>query len=51
MFCNPKPQKTIPQEFHFATEDRLGPPATVVEIFDKVDIRMIFSIYHVEGKP
>ncbi|CAL9764673.1 unnamed protein product [Musa acuminata subsp. burmannicoides] len=38
MFCNPKPQKTIPQEFHFATEDRLGPPATVVEIFDKLSL-------------
>ncbi|URE11401.1 Cell cycle regulated microtubule associated protein [Musa troglodytarum] len=38
MFCNPKPQKTIPQEFHFSTEDRLGPPATVVEIFDKLSL-------------
>ncbi|KAJ8484284.1 hypothetical protein OPV22_016769 [Ensete ventricosum] len=38
MFCNPKPQKTISQEFHFATADRLGPPATVMEIFDKLSL-------------
>ncbi|EHA8586837.1 putative protein TPX2 [Cocos nucifera] len=38
LFSNPKPQITTPQEFHFATNDRLGPPATVMELFDKLSL-------------
>ena len=45
LFSNPKPQLTTPQEFHFATNDRLGPPAAVMELFDKVDLREFPSYY------
>ncbi|XP_019701679.1 protein TPX2 [Elaeis guineensis] len=38
LFSNPKPQLTTPQEFHFATNDRLGPPAAVMELFDKLSL-------------
>ena len=31
---------TIPQEFHFATDERISQPCPVVDIFDKV-----FSIF------
>lgn len=43
MFCNPKPQITITEEFHFATNERLGPPAAVVQLFDKAGIRLLFG--------
>jgi targeting protein for Xklp2 len=35
VYNNPKPQATMPKEFHFRTDDRLGPPA-VADLFDKV---------------
>jgi hypothetical protein len=35
IFDNPKPQAATPKEFHFRTDDRLGPPA-VADLFDKV---------------
>ncbi|WOL15169.1 protein TPX2-like isoform X5 [Canna indica] len=38
LFCNSKPQITIPEEFHFSTNDRLGPPVAVVEQFDKLSL-------------
>lgn len=41
LFPHAKHQITTPQEFHFATNDRFGPSATMAELFDKVDI--IFS--------
>lgn len=37
MFCNTKKQVTIPQEFRFATNERIPPPSAVVDLFDKVD--------------
>lgn len=37
MFCNTKRQVTVPQEFHFATDERIPPPANVADLlFDKV---------------
>ncbi|XP_077253897.1 targeting protein for XKLP2 isoform X2 [Tasmannia lanceolata] len=36
VFCHPKRQLTIPQEFHFATNYRIPPPPVVVDLFDKV---------------
>ncbi len=36
MFCNVKKHVTIPQEFHFATNERIPPPVAVVDLFDKV---------------
>lgn len=38
LFYNPKPQLTTPQEFRFATSERLGPPTTVTELFDKISL-------------
>ncbi|GLT86859.1 hypothetical protein SLE2022_049730 [Rubroshorea leprosula] len=38
MFCHEKKQATIPQEFHFATNERLPPPPAVVDLFDKLSI-------------
>ncbi|XP_042463272.1 protein TPX2-like isoform X2 [Zingiber officinale] len=35
--CKPKPGRTIHQEFHFATTDRLGPP-TVADLFDNLSL-------------
>ncbi|PPD67114.1 hypothetical protein GOBAR_DD36008 [Gossypium barbadense] len=35
IFCNTKKQVTIPQEFHFATHERIPPPAAVFDLFDK----------------
>jgi hypothetical protein len=37
VFTHPKPQVTAPKEFHFSTDDRLGPPS-VADLFDKVVI-------------
>ncbi|PHT37422.1 Protein TPX2 [Capsicum baccatum] len=31
MFCNTKRQVTVPQEFHFATDERILPPANVAD--------------------
>lgn len=36
MFCNTKKQVTVPQEFHFATDERIPPPNSVFDLFDKV---------------
>lgn len=38
VFCNAKKHVTIPQEFHFATDDRFPPPAAMCDMFDKVTI-------------
>ncbi|XP_021295478.1 protein TPX2 isoform X3 [Herrania umbratica] len=35
IFFNAKKQVTIPQEFHFATNERI-PPAAVIDLFDRV---------------
>ena len=40
IFCNAKKQVTIPQEFHFATNERIPQAAAVVDLFDKVIIQM-----------
>ncbi|KAB2042297.1 hypothetical protein ES319_D02G205800v1 [Gossypium barbadense] len=39
IFCNAKKQATIPQEFHFATNDRIPPAASVVDLFDKLSLK------------
>ncbi|KAL8151100.1 hypothetical protein V2J09_020908 [Rumex salicifolius] len=42
LFCNNKKQVTVPQEFHFAMDERIPPPpppaAMVVDLFDKLSI-------------
>ncbi|KAK6919096.1 TPX2 central domain [Dillenia turbinata] len=38
IFCNTKRNVTIPQEFHFATDERIPPPTTVADIFDKLSL-------------
>ncbi|GAB2285376.1 hypothetical protein Dimus_019829 [Dionaea muscipula] len=39
LFCNNKKQVTIPQEFHFAIDERIPPPsAKIVELFDKLSL-------------
>ncbi|XP_006366305.1 protein TPX2-like isoform X2 [Solanum tuberosum] len=39
MFCNTKRQVTLPQEFHFATDERIPPPANVADmLFDKLSL-------------
>ncbi|MCE2055135.1 hypothetical protein HAX54_042051 [Datura stramonium] len=39
MFCNKKKQVTVPQEFHFATDERIPPPANVADLlFDKLSL-------------
>ncbi|KAH0751561.1 hypothetical protein KY285_004709 [Solanum tuberosum] len=39
MFCNTKRQVTVPQEFHFATDERIPPPANAADmLFDKLSI-------------
>ncbi|KAK1388873.1 Targeting protein for XKLP2 [Heracleum sosnowskyi] len=38
VFCNTKKQVTIPQEFHFATDERIPPPTTVADLFDKLSL-------------
>ncbi|KAJ7981495.1 TPX2 protein family [Quillaja saponaria] len=40
MFSNAKKHVTIPQEFHFATNERIPPPATVADLFDIVVIQI-----------
>ncbi|KAB2043474.1 hypothetical protein ES319_D01G020000v1 [Gossypium barbadense] len=39
IFCNTKKQVTIPQEFHFATHERIPPPAAVFDLFDKLSLK------------
>ncbi|CAH8336790.1 unnamed protein product [Eruca vesicaria subsp. sativa] len=36
IFCNTKKHITIPQEFHFATDERISKPNSVFDAFDKV---------------
>ncbi|GFZ05643.1 targeting protein for XKLP2 [Actinidia rufa] len=38
IFCNTKRHITVPQEFHFATDERIPPPAPVVDLFDKLSL-------------
>ncbi|KAB1209897.1 Protein TPX2 [Morella rubra] len=38
IFCNAKKHVTIPQEFHFATDERIPPPAAVFDLFDKLSL-------------
>ncbi|KAK9152824.1 hypothetical protein Sjap_000304 [Stephania japonica] len=39
VFCNPKRQITIPQEFHFATEERIPPTRDVSDLLDRLSIK------------
>lgn len=36
VFCNTKKHATVPQEFHFATNERIPLPSNFVDFFDKV---------------
>ncbi|XP_021894246.1 protein TPX2 [Carica papaya] len=38
VFCNEKKEVTKPQEFHFATNERIPLPAAVVDLFDKLSL-------------
>ncbi|KAF5756076.1 putative TPX2 central domain-containing protein [Helianthus annuus] len=39
LFCNKKRQVTIPEEFHFAIDERIPPPtANVADMFDKLSL-------------
>ncbi|KAL9666836.1 hypothetical protein QQ045_001179 [Rhodiola kirilowii] len=38
IFCTSKKQVTIPEEFHFATDERIAPANMVVDMFDKLSI-------------
>ncbi|XP_059277002.1 protein TPX2-like [Lycium ferocissimum] len=38
MFCNTKRQVTVPQEFHFATDERVPPQANFDDLFDKLSL-------------
>ncbi|XP_055824809.1 protein TPX2 isoform X2 [Solanum dulcamara] len=38
MFCNTNKQVTVPEEFHFATDERIPPPANVTDLFDKLSL-------------
>ncbi|KAK4342332.1 hypothetical protein RND71_038148 [Anisodus tanguticus] len=38
MFCHTKKQVTVPEEFHFATDERIPPPANVTDLFDKLSL-------------
>ncbi|KAL0865642.1 hypothetical protein Bca101_044760 [Brassica carinata] len=38
IFCNVKKHITIPQEFHFATDERISQPCSVLDIFDKLSL-------------
>ncbi|XP_050381912.1 protein TPX2 [Argentina anserina] len=38
MFCNAKKHVTIPQEFHFATNERIPPPSAIHDLFDKLSL-------------
>ncbi|XP_068654038.1 protein TPX2-like isoform X2 [Aristolochia californica] len=39
VFCNLKPQITVPHEFHFATDERLPPPTSVFDLFEKLSLK------------
>ncbi|KAK0589405.1 hypothetical protein LWI29_013826 [Acer saccharum] len=38
IFCNTKKHVTIPQEFHFRTNERIPPPSSFVDLFDKLSL-------------
>ncbi|XP_010522597.1 PREDICTED: protein TPX2 [Tarenaya hassleriana] len=38
IFCNTKKHITIPQEFHFATDERISRANSVVDLFDKLSL-------------
>lgn len=39
LFCNKKREVTVPQEFHFAIDERIPPPTTnVADLFDKLSL-------------
>ncbi|KAF2283248.1 hypothetical protein GH714_043600 [Hevea brasiliensis] len=40
IFCNAREQVTIPQEFHFATNERIPPPADFADMFDKLSLNL-----------
>ncbi|KAL6657984.1 hypothetical protein ACP70R_005764 [Stipagrostis hirtigluma subsp. patula] len=50
VFAHPKPQATAPKEFHFSTDDRLGPPA-VADLFDKLSLYSESSSQHDRNMP
>ncbi|CAL0333853.1 unnamed protein product [Lupinus luteus] len=39
IFCNTKKHVTEPQEFHFATNDRIPPPAAMADFFEKLSLK------------
>ncbi|MED6113220.1 hypothetical protein PIB30_068815 [Stylosanthes scabra] len=39
IFCNTKKNITEPQEFHFATNERIPLPAAVADLFDKLSLK------------
>ncbi|XP_027348192.1 protein TPX2 [Abrus precatorius] len=39
VFCHTKKHVTEPQEFHFATNERIPPPATVADLFGKLSLK------------
>ncbi|KAE8679962.1 Protein TPX2 [Hibiscus syriacus] len=43
IFFNAKKQVTIPQEFHFATHERVPPRASVFDLFDKLSLNSVSS--------
>ncbi|XP_050205814.1 protein TPX2 [Mercurialis annua] len=47
IFSNLKKQVTTPQEFHFATNERIPPPASVADLFDKLSL----NSEHCHGNP
>ena len=48
VFCNLKKHVTKPQEFHFATNERIPPPPTVVaDLFDKVAASQVLKVVRV----
>ncbi|XP_056843699.1 protein TPX2-like isoform X1 [Raphanus sativus] len=38
VFCNTKDHVTIPQEFHFLTDERISQPKSVIDLFDKLSL-------------
>ncbi|XP_072957294.1 protein TPX2 [Typha angustifolia] len=52
LVSHPKPQITTPQEFHFATNDRLGAPAaSVADLFDKLSLHSESSSRYDKNEP
>ncbi|ESQ44573.1 hypothetical protein EUTSA_v10003404mg [Eutrema salsugineum] len=38
IFCSTKKHKTLPQEFHFVTDERISRPNSVIDMFDKLSL-------------